>query len=395
MTRARFALALALAFAAGAVLEGCVVLPILGGPPPREDDVPPVANLEGLADVRGLVHVHSLLSHDSKGTFEAIADAAVETSCSFVILCDHLKGQTATEEGPDGRVGGVLFLPGAELNMNGGSLLALGVRAGIDPRLLDAPLVAAIRARGGLAAIGHPESVRLEGLVDVDGCELENVHADTTDENKLTLGLRALFFPPRPFFSSVLDLQVRAGIVYDSFARERPLAAIGACDAHEAIRPLGPLAGAVDSYRRLFRTATTHVWVPLARTGETLAKADVLEAIRAGRTYAASELTRDATGFRFVARDAQGNAVALPGGAAPLAPGLALEVALPGPGTIVLLRDGADTLVLPEGDEAGAATARFVPVLPGAYRVLATTGDRPWIWSSAIRITTLPSRKGD
>src|SRR5581483_6452355 len=134
--------------------SGCVLLPVLGGPPPRDDDAVGSSELcEGFADLRGVVHVHSKLSHDSSGQFEAIADAAAETSCSFVILCDHLHGGPTSEDGPDGRVGDVLFLPGAELNANGGSLLALGVRAGVDPRAGDVALVAQIRARGGLAAI--------------------------------------------------------------------------------------------------------------------------------------------------------------------------------------------------------------------------------------------------
>jgi hypothetical protein len=364
------------ALLASTLSTGCVLLPILGGPPPREDG-PPLAAALDLEDLRGIVHCHSLLSHDCSGEFESIADAAAETSCSFVALCDHLRGREKILDEPDGRVNGVLLIPGAELNMNGGSLLSIGAAAGIDRKLEDAALVADVRAHGGIAAIGHPEEVRLEHLVDVDGCELENVHAAVTAENKLTLGLRVIFYPPRPFFSSILERQPRAAAVYDALAREHPLAAIGACDAHEAIRPLGPLAGAVDSYRRLFRTATTHILTP---PGAALTKADVLSAMKQGRTYGASELTQDATGFSFVARSGE-TIVATLGGSASIASGVVLEARLPAAGGITILRDGADTVVVKEG-----TSARWAPVVPGAYRVEATYDGKPWIWSSAIRV---------
>src|SRR5262249_11884636 len=137
----------------------------------------------------------------------------------------------------------------------------------------------------------------------------------------------------------------------------------------------------VDSYRRLFRTVTTHVWVRAERTGDALAKADVLEGLREARSYAASELTQDATGFRFVARDAQNVVRAICGGAVALADAATLEVRLPVPGRVTLLRDGADVAVFDE-----TATARWSPRVAGAYRVEATYEGRPWIWSSAIRI---------
>ncbi|MBI3726506.1 hypothetical protein HY251_21490 [bacterium] len=373
--RARESLVLALL-----ATTGCVCLPVLSGPAPRDGGAA-LGSASGLVDLRGIVHCHSLLSHDSSGTFESIAEAAAETSCSFVVLTDHLQGLVPSDEGPDERISGVLFVPGAELNMNGGSLLSIGARKGLDPRLIDAELVRAIRERGGLAAIAHPESIRLEGTLDVDGCELENVHASTTAETKLTLALRAIFYPPRPFFSSIVERDARAAAVYDAFARTRPLAAIGACDAHEAIRPLGPLAGAVDSYRRLFRCATTHVLLSSSASTAAFTKAELLQAIAQGRTYAACELMQDATGFRFVARDRSGAVRATLGGSVPLEPGLVLEVALPRSGGIVILRDGAPTLVVKDGE-----TARWEPVVPGAYRVEATFSGRPWIWSSAIRV---------
>jgi len=362
-------------------LSGCVCLPILGGPPPRDDEAAPVANLEDLADLRGIVHCHSKLSHDCSGEFEDVADAAAETSCSFVCFTDHLRHRNEVKDEPSGRIHGVLVLPGAELNCNGGSLLAIGVAAGIDRNLEATKLVAQIRKLGGVAAIGHPEEWHLDNVADVDGCELFNLHAAALAASKAGLVFRFFFFPPRPFFSALIERQDEACAVYDALDSTRPLAAIGACDAHEA--------ALVDTYHRVFRAATTHVLVPSSRTGERLEAQDVLKALAEGRSYAASELTQDATGFRFVARKADGSLAATLGGVAALESGLALEVALPAAGTITLLRDGAPALVV-----AKATKARFEPTVPGAYRVEATYDGKPWIWSSAIRLTPPPREAG-
>ncbi len=377
-SNSRRTLALALA---SLPLAGCVALPTLGGLPPREGPVR--ESDQDLRDVRGIVHCHSKQSHDSKGEFEDIAAAATETGSAFVILTDHLK-EVTDDEGPDGSIGGVLFLPGIETRADrGGSILSLGARARIDTQGTDREVMTRIRARGGLVAIAHPEEVTVGGaLDDAEAVELENLHADVLDESKLGLFFRGLFLPPGAFFGSIVDRQPAAALVYDSVARTRPVAALGSCDAHEAIRPLGPLAGALDSYRRVFRVATTHVLL------REVTKQAILDALRQGRSYAACELYGDATGFRFVLERA-GAVVALLGGETALEHGTELVVDAPRSCELMIRKDGAPFF-------AAKGRAARVPVeRAGSYRVEARLEDRPWVWTSAIRVVDVaPVRSG-
>jgi hypothetical protein len=55
----------------------CVLLPTLGGPPPVADDELPGPQVAGpLVDLRGVIHCHSRLSHDSRGEPEEIEGSA-------------------------------------------------------------------------------------------------------------------------------------------------------------------------------------------------------------------------------------------------------------------------------------------------------------------------------
>lgn len=374
-----------LAALAALLTSGCVLLPTLGGPVPGSERDPPtdVADLGSrsgseLLDVRGVVHCHSLLSHDSRGEFEDIAAAANAVGCRFVLLTDHLEAPLE-DDGPDGLVDGVLFLPGFEARSRlGASFLGLGVRARVDGKAGDAAIASQVVARGGLCGLGHPEK-RAAPAPWADAVELMNVHADMTDQSRLRVALRALALPPGAFFRGLLDPQVRAAHVYDATTRLRlarglgPPAALGACDAHEAIRLLGPLGGAVDSYERVLRLATTHV------LAERVDRAGILDALRRGRSYAACELDRSASGLRVeVRRGAE--VVGRLGDVVPWSPGLVLVVEAPAPASLVLRREGSPCA------RASGARLEHPLAAPGAYRVEADLEGVPWVRTGAVVI---------
>ncbi len=372
---------------AALLTSGCVLLPTLGGPVPESERDPPtdVADLGSrtgaeLLDVRGIVHCHSKQSHDSSGEFEDIAAAANAVGCRFVLLTDHLDAPLE-DDGPDGLVDGVLFLPGFEARSRlGASFLGLGARAGIDRTGSggsDAAIASQVAARGGLCGLGHPER-RAAPAPWADAVELMNLHADMTDQSRLRVALRAIALPPGAFFRGLLDPQAAAAHVYDATTRLRvarglgPPAALGACDAHEAVRLLGPLGGAVDSYERVLRLATTHVLV------ERVDRAGILEALRRGRSYAACELDRSASGFRFEVRRQTGEVVGRLGDVVPWSRGLVLVVEAPAPASLVLRREGSPC--------ARALGTRLEHPLgaAGAYRVEADLEGVPWVRTSAI-----------
>lgn len=370
-----------IALLAPSACAACVLLPTLRGPPPAPDDGVPLAATGSHVDLRGIIHCHSWRSHDSDGHDLSIADAAREVGARFVVLTDHVRAGRPAGPAPDGPVHGVLFLPGLEARASGGgSLLAIGAREGIDVGGDERTVIASIRAAGGLAVLGHAEE-RRAWPPDVDAVELLNLHAETTDDCAVGIGLRALVLPPGALLDSLIEGRQQAAVVFDRVPRPRPPAAIGACDAHEAVRPLGRHAGAVDSYARVFRAATTHV---LARDGS---RAAILEALAAGRSYAACELHADATGFAFRI-ELDGRPVAGPGDLVERAAGLQLVVEAPGVAELLVVRDG-DVIA-----EVTGASLSVPASQPGLYRVSATREGTPWVFTGGIRVRSGEAASG-
>lgn len=288
---------IALALAACA-LSACAALPWPSGR----------TRLEGaragaeLLDLRGAVHVHTRVSHDSRGSIGDIVDAAHDAGIAWVAFTEHTRH--ARLQPAQGEVEGVLLIPGWEISSAGGSILALGVRdrAGLphEPRAL----VDAIHARGGVAFVGHLERSELAqpdryAEAAPDGIELANLHANA-NEVRFRLALGELLLPAPLALRSLLRTP-RANL-----ARWAELpgarAIVGGVDAHAKFRALGPLGGTLDRYRDLFRLLTTHVLVR-----ERTAPA-ILEALREGRSYVAFEglgaverfeVTREADGFHL------------------------------------------------------------------------------------------------
>jgi hypothetical protein len=235
-------------------------------------------------DLRGAVHVHTRVSHDSPGRIGDLIDAAHSAGLSWIALTEHVREPRRTPA--SGRIEGVTLIPGWEIPAEGGSILALGVEdASTLPRGDPAALAAAIRARGGAAFVGHFERSRLASPprfaeVGADGIELVNLHA-TADARRVRLALGGLFLPAR-FALRTLLVPPRANLERWA-ALPQARAIVGGVDAHAKLRALGPLGGTLDRYRDVLRLLTTHV---VARD---VSPAAILAALRAGRSYVAFE----------------------------------------------------------------------------------------------------------
>jgi len=161
------------------------------------------------------------------------------------------------------------------------------------------------------------------------------------------------------------------------------VAAIGCADAHAHAYSLGPLKRAVFPYEYLFRAVNTHLLLnaPLARD-ITTAKAQVLEALRAGHAFVAYDLAGAGRGFRFTATGRQGT-VAM-GDEIALEDRLALRVSSPLPAELRLLQDGREVA------RARGRELAFPVNQPGVYRVEATRRywlkRRGWIFSNPIYV---------
>lgn len=297
----RSATRLAVCVAASSWLAACAALPWPSGFARRAK---PVVSGEYL-DLRGAVHVHTRVSHDSKGDIGALVDAARGAGLAFVALTEHT--YRARLRPARGVVENVILIPGWEVRCAGASMLALGIesRRGLprEPRAL----VAEIHRRGGVAFVGHLEASELAEparFADAapDGIEIANLHATAREvSGRLALGELLL---PAPWALRVLLRTPRENL--ERYARLPGVTALVAgADAHAKFRVLGPLGGTLDRYRDVLRLVTTHV---LARERSA---AGVIEALRAGRSYVAFEGLAPVAHFG-VLRGADGWAVSAP-----------------------------------------------------------------------------------
>jgi len=258
-----------------------------------------------LLDLRGAVHVHTRVSHDSKGDVGELIDAAHGAGLAFIALTEH--PYRARLRPARGVVENVILIPGWEVSCAGASILALGVesRRGL-PREPKA-LVAEIHRRGGVAFVGHLEASALAdpalyAEAAPDGIEIANLHATALEvSGRLVLGELLL---PAPWALRTLLRTPTANLERYALLPDVH-ALVGGVDAHAKFRVLGPLGGTLDRYRDVFRLLTTHV-LARERSAE-----GVIEALRAGRSYVAFEGLAPVAHFAAV-RSGDGVAVSAP-----------------------------------------------------------------------------------
>ena len=327
----------------------------------------------GLLDLKGVVHCHSYLSHDSKGRIEDIAAACKNVGIDFVVMTDHQTPHSVAR-GRRGFVDQTLFVVGAEMRAPDGTLLAFPLRHYVRPKPTTAEIIADIHAQGGLAFVGHAERYATWTTDGLGGIEIVNLHAAAQAANKPELALKGLFMANRDLWYSLTDRPAQNLLRYDEQIRARgPMAAIAGNDAHENVKIFGPLGGTIGTYEELFKVLTTHV------LAERCDEDAVVDAFRQGRTYVVFDLYRDGTGFQFFAR--RGAQRWLMGDSVASADQLELVVRCPDRGRLQLFCDGKIV------QESRGSELVWNRPEPGMYRVeVLRPSGTPWIWSSAIRV---------
>ena len=139
-------------------------------------------------DWRCILHCHTSLSHDSRGTVAEIAAAAKQVGVDALFLANHPRtSQDVVTDGPHGIIEDILFVPGSEAN---GFLLYPGDDKLPPLGVGEQPLVDSINASAGLIFVAHPEEHRDWTLTGLTGMEIYNTHADLKDEPLLLAALR-------------------------------------------------------------------------------------------------------------------------------------------------------------------------------------------------------------
>jgi hypothetical protein len=394
----------------------------------------PVAPDDAYRDLRAVIHSHSLLSHDSRGTLEQMVAGAKASHTDVVMLTDH-PSQThdVLTEGFSGMHDGVLFFPGAETR---NTLIYVPVSINPDAPATRQALIDLVNSKGGTIFLSHLEDLKDPSdfnLTGLTGTEIYNTHygliaapglaqvvgAQTKEQTaRLLMLIQGFKLYPTEAFAALSfrqDLYLRA---FDQLSQRYRLTAIAAPDSHsntgivlkaaeggkvvledilgEQLKVMDakqvPFPGLVRPDAKpgdvLFKLQLDPYDISMGHVGtyvlaQQLAKDDFLSGLRAGHCYVGFDWIASAKGFRFAAVEG-GKAVAIMGDEVKSTPGLKLVAKLPGEAAVRLFRNG---------EQSGEMMGREVswPVSqPGVYRVEAyvTIGGelRPWIFSNPIYV---------
>jgi hypothetical protein len=300
-------------------------------------------------DSRANLHVHSFLSHDSRGTIEEIVTAAKAAGTQVLMFTEHPSERyDYFAQGHKGQRDGVLLIPGAETD---GFLVfptqnMRGIQAKSPQEFCDL-----VRNRNGLIFLSHLEERMDWNVHGLTGTEIYNIHADFKDEKNLIAAMKnplwifksvELFRKyPQEAFSTLQDYPADYLRRWDELCQIAPHTGVAANDAHQntglAIRLLpanrvrvedalgeklldldvnavpvlqslgkGKKAGdllfkiQLDPYERSLRHVGTHLLLA------ELSEKAVREALEQGRAFVAFDWIADAVGFDFAAITASG-----------------------------------------------------------------------------------------
>ncbi len=385
-------------------------------------------NARGYTELRGLVHVHSIYSHDAcdgaphdaagvynQSCLADFRDGVCKTGDDFFFLTDH-GDSFADNEFPavllfDAAKGDVLVERGGAPTANrlacpGGStaLIMAGTETGAMPvgleRHVGAPgardygntdnaQLDAFHAVGGVTLVAHTEDWTAQQLIDMhlDGFEMFNLHRNALKNggvaadlllNYVDKGLLDGLMHPDLFLAAFnLDDPTYLQTWGTVLARGHQRVTTMGSDCHRNTFPQLLQDGErIDSYRRMMSAFSNHLLVK-AKADGSWDDADLKAALKAGRNFGVFEFLGYAEGFDFSALE--GGAVTKEiGETATLASGVVLKATMPkvknldpaneAPALkLQLLRareDGWDVVA-----EVTEGTVEFTATQPGAYRV--------------------------
>jgi len=318
---------------------------------------------------RGVYHVHSKFSHDSKSSLKTISKTARRAGLDFVVITDH-NNRDAAASLPQAEM--PLIIDGEEISAPDGHLVALGTGEKAPEVKDSAELIAWIHERGGIAMLAHPVSVRnpwrrMEPGT-FDGMEVYNFAHELYPANKFKLMMKAGFLTPHAFLRSFQKKPEASLTVWDELLKHRHVAAIGASDAHVHFKFLGFSS---ESLLLLFQAVTVNV------IADSLEEKPVIQALGRGRSFLSFDVRGIARDFSFTA--AHGDTVfdmgdEVPGG------GTVLRVHVPQASRIRLISGGALR------SETEGTFLDYPVTEAGAWRVEVYRDGKIWIISNPIYI---------
>lgn len=378
-----------------------------------------------LKEYRANLHVHSSLSHDSRGTIEEIVAAAKAAGTQVLMFTEHPTDRyDYFQDGHHGTREGVLLIPGAEMK----GLLVFPRQSTRGNEMGEAQEYSdLVRRQQGLTFLSHLEERMDWEIRGLTGVEIYNTHADFKDEKRLLASMRnplwlmgtaELFRKyPQEAFSALHDYPADYLRRWDELCQKSPHTGVAANDAHQNIgltvrltennkariedglgtkllevdaagltgldpAPKDAKPGSIlyqvrlDPYENSLRHVGTHLLMP------ELSDKAVWDALEHGRAFVTFDWIADARGFDFAAETA-GQRHEM-GSRLKFAADLKLTGRSPISGHWKLIRNGKLLL------ETTGATLESKLTEPGIYRAelwLDVAGEeRVWVLSNPIYV---------
>lgn len=376
-------------------------------------------------EYKGIIHAHTNLGGHSTGSFDELIAAANANDLDFVIMTEHWSDTIDTAALTlNGVYGKTLFIGGNEIDtadgdrflMIPGSADAAGLR-----KLSTADVLAKLHAENRLALVTYPEKFKSWDS-NFDGIEVFSLHTNAKKMNPFTAIFDGIWsYPAYPelMLASYFKRPDENLKKFDEITAKRKISLIAGTDAHSNIgfHLFGDDAGnkllnfKIDDYATIFRLARQHV---LIDKDKPLTRENLIEALKAGRSFIGLDVSGDSTGFVFEATRAANTSgevlrstfgdvllselqlpakptserVIAPSEVGIITPETLLSVRSPISARIALVRNGQEFQVAEASKEMNVKTSE-----PGAYRVevyldqLGPPFDKmPWIISNPIYV---------
>lgn len=334
----------------------------------------------------GVAHIHSIDSDGSKPVQEIIK-IGQELGLDFLLFYDHMT-LNSLHLGLEGWYGNTYVLIGYEIHdqKNQNHFLALNVNEVLPGEFSAPEYVKAIRQMGGLGIIAHPDETRETpkfppypwtawDLNDFDGIEIWNQMSEWMEGIAHTNRFK-LFTAPRRFLTAPTLKTLK---IWDECNKQRKVCGISGVDAHAHPFRLGPFKLVIFPYKVQFQSLRVHLILdkPLSKD-KSVAKNQIIEAIRECHLFISNHRQGDAKGFSFYGESK--NQTAGIGEEINLPDQISFFIRVPEKCLIKLLREGKII------KEEKGKSLEYSAAEPGNYRVEAYKGKKGWIFSNHIRV---------
>ena len=345
------------------------------------------------------LHMHTRYS-DGSGTHKDIAQAAINTGLDAVIVTDHnvlVQGVEGYYRLPPRRV---LLLVGQEVHDQDrdpqkNHLLVFNADRDLST-LADDPqaLINGVAGANGLCFIAHPNDPEARAFHETNitweawdvqgytGIELWNGLSElkTVVPTKLHAAFHAFF----PQFIGHHPIHETVRRWDELLSTGKHVVAIGGSDAHAMHLSMGPIHRVIFPYGFHFKTVNTHTFIPEPLSGDAVADKKVIyEALAQGHCFVGYDLPASTRGFTFRAKGFERSVIM--GDEIPAKGGVTLQVRLPSPADIRLIKDGKSI-----GTWKNQQICTHITTEPGVYRVEAWKNylgrKRGWIFSNPIYV---------